>query len=346
MEGGLPRLYMASPELLDIVCCSLCRGVLEPATSGAAVVCTQCGEQYREKQGILDLNPEPSPSAQSEMAGHRILESQWIDTVPEALRPLVVDEAGEELLFSLPVLPHPELVQVPSLSRMNENAADFFELLDWMDIEPDEVILEIGAHMGWASHQLAERGAYVIASDISHQLAMTETFVKRGVRMERIHADMMDLPVQDGVLDTVFGVSVIHHANDLEQLFCTCARALKPGGRCVFFSEPVVGLHDEQRKAEFGAEEKEVGIQEHIYSIVDYVSAAKAAGLIPEVLPLSSVLRDANRRYRLLRAAWLGLLKTKVGYTGLFTCHIYPFLLRLYPRIPFPHMALICTKPM
>lgn len=332
-------------HLTDIFCCPRCRGALLDGTENTAVRCADCGAAYGFKEGILDLNPAPTAEASQEMEAHRTLEAQWMDLVPAELRDLVVGEAGEQLALSLPRLTHPDLVQIPTLARYAENADDFFELLDWMRIRSGEVVLEIGAHTGWASHHIARRGAQVIATDISHQLADTGLFLRHGVSMQRAYADMTCLPVRDGVFDTIFAVATVHHAEDLPGLLRTCARALVPGGRCVFFSEPVAGRYDTEIKEHFGAEEKALGVHEHIYTIDEYFDAARAGGLRPCILPLKSVLADPHRRYRLLRSLWLLFLKTGMGYRPLFTRHIYRFMLRFYPRIPFPHLALIFTKP-
>ena len=329
----------------DIFCCPQCRAPLQSDGDTCGAHCSRCGAAYAFREGILDLNPVPTEEASQEMEAHHALEARWMDLVPDELRDLVVGEAGEQLALVLPRLTHPDLARIPTLARFAENADDFFELLDWMRIRPGEVILEIGAHTGWASHHIARCGAQVIATDISHQLADTALFLRQGIPMLRAYADMTALPVLDGVLDTIFAVATIHHAEDLPGLFASCSRALAPGGRCVFFSEPVAGKYDAQIKEEFGAEDKAMGVHEHIYTIDEYFAAARAAGLRPAVLPLKSILRDKHRRYRLFRSLWLALLHIGIGRHPLFTRHVYRVMLRFYPRIPFPHLALVFTKP-
>jgi SAM-dependent methyltransferase len=332
------------PDITDIFCCPKCRGDLNRDMTLSACRCVRCDSLYAFEEGILNLNPEPTDAALQEMQGHRIIEDQWLDSIPEALREHLVGEAGQRLLFSLPKLPHPELFGVPSLARLSENADDFFELLDWMRVYPGEVIIEIGAHIGWASHHLAQRGAFVFATDISHQLAIANAFEQSGIAMKCVYADMESLPVREGAVNTIFAVAAIHHAQDLSAVFGGCARALCSGGRCVFFSEPVAGRYDTSIKETFGAEEKAVGIQEHIYTIDEYFEAAQQCGLIPSILPLQSVLLETTRRYKLFRSLWRVLLWAKIGYHPLFTRYIYRYMLRYYPRIPFPRLALIFVK--
>jgi SAM-dependent methyltransferase/uncharacterized protein YbaR (Trm112 family) len=333
-----------SLKIKDIFCCPACRGPLQENENASGAACITCGTAYSCKEDILDLNPEPTSTASQEIEAHRTLESQWLDSMPEELRSYLTSGGGEKLQLSLPRLPRPDLAQVASLARLAENAEDFFECLDWMHIQPGEVILEIGAHTGWASHHLALRGAQVIVTDISPQLQLTELYLRHGIPMLRAYADMMVLPVREGLLDTIFSVATIHHAEDLPGLLKACARALKPNGRCVFFSEPVAGRYDKTITETFGAEEKALGIQEHIYTIDEYFDAARTAGMKPSVLPFKNVLLDQTRHYKWFRLLWLLLLRSGIGYHPIFIRYLYRYMLRFYPKIPFPHLALVFTK--
>lgn len=335
---------MDSLLLRDIFCCPFCRGDLVADTAADAKVCSCCGKKFPFVSGILDLNPEPSATVAAEMIAHRQLEETWLETVPESLHPYVTGRAAADLLFALPRLTNPGLSAVPSLNRIAENAEDFFELLEWMQIQEGEVILELGSHIGWAAHHLARRGARVVATDVSHQLTIAEAFVAAGWPIWRTFMDMNRMPVKDGVIDTIFAVATIHHTDDLHGLFASCARVLKPMGRCVFFSEPVVGYLDPSAKAAFGSEEKQMGIQEHAYTIREYFTAARHAGLEPHILPLSGILKEPQRRYKCFRWLWQLLLKVGLGYLPPFTKFLYKYMLYAYPKIPFPRYALILYK--
>lgn len=143
------------------------------------VRCEACGAVYAVRAGILDLNPRPSDEAAAEMAAHRTLEDRWMrEVVPAELRPLLEGARGLENLLTMPHCPHPELVErVPDIRRVHEMAGDFYVLRDRLSLRGDETVLEIGSHLGWSAHRLAERAGYVVATDISHQLEIAQAFL-------------------------------------------------------------------------------------------------------------------------------------------------------------------------
>ncbi|MFP4500405.1 MAG: methyltransferase domain-containing protein [Candidatus Hydrogenedentota bacterium] len=334
-----------NPQLLDKVCCPGCRGVLEGG-GGAEVRCAACGATYAVRDGVLDLHPQPSHGAAEEMAAHEAMERRWLaEVVPPALRPLVTGEAGLANLLAMPHCAHPALIAaVPDIRRVHEMADDFYELLHRLQLHGSEHVLEVGAHLGWAAYRLAQRTGYVVASDISHQLAIAQGFVDHGPAFDRVYCDMMDLPFRPDRFDLVFGVAVAHHADDLVRLFSQCHRVLRVGGRAVFFAEPVAAVGDASAKADFGVEEKAFGVQEHIYTIDEYFTAAKAAGFTPSVLPLTGILRESGRKWPWVRRVWRASLRSGIGYWAPFTRSLYPRMLRYYPRLPFPRFALVLRR--
>jgi SAM-dependent methyltransferase len=334
----------SSPRLLALVRCPACWAELMPSEGDAR--CTGCDAVYTWRDGILDLNPRPTEEAAAEMAAHRAMEERWMrEVVPAALRPFLEGDRGLENLLAMPHCPHPELVRVvPDIRRVHEMADDFYVLRDRLRLRGDEAVLEIGAHLGWAAHRLAERAGYVVATDISHQLAIAQGFIDHGPGFDRTFCDMQVLPFGDEVFDLVFGVAVAHHSGDLAGLFARVHAVLKAGGRAVFFAEPVVAVDDEAARASFGLAEKAFGAQEHVYTIDEYFAAAHDAGLQPWVEPLPGILREPGRKWPLARKLWRGLLKTGLGYAPFFTRTLYPRMLRQYPRIPFPRFALVLEK--
>lgn len=332
--------------LLDIVRCPACGGALSLAAKPEGALCDGCGSRFGVRNGILDLHPNPVPSALQEMEAHQQLAARWLDDeVPAHLRYLFHGEHGRKIALALPNCAYPELTAASkSLGRIAALAGDYFALLDRLDLTGREIAVEIGAHTGWSAQHLAKRCQMVTATDISPQLEDAQVYLENGAPFERVFADMQVFPFSAESLDLIFGVATIHHADNLLSLFRRFRETLKPGGRAVFLDEPVAGRWDRKAVAAFGADEKELGIQEHIYTIHQYFAAARQADLVPSVLPLPGLCLDNSRRWPRMRRMTLRLLRSRQGYRPLFTRRVYPFLLKFYPRIPFPRFALVLTK--
>ena len=333
------------PWLLEVVCCPLCRGALAAETSGAR--CGGCGEVYPLREGVLDLHPSPSEESRQEMAAHEAMAARWLDEiVPEHLHVRLTGESACKLHWSLPRVEDKELAAaVPQFKRLDDIADDYFELLEWLRLERTDMVVEVGAHLGWSARYLAERAGRVVATDISPHLANAKNYWTDKARFACVYSNMAAFPFRDGSLDLIFAVATIHHLADLTGFFKHCRRALRPGGRAVFFAEPVAGRWDTEARERFGAEEKAMGIQEHIYSIGEYFNAARRAGLTPGVVPMTSLMRDPRRNWPRLRRLGLWLIKSGLGRRWLFRRVIYRLMLVFYPRIPFPHFALVLSKP-
>jgi SAM-dependent methyltransferase len=112
------------------------------------------------------------------------------------------------------------------------------------------------------------------------------------VRFERIAGDVHNLPLVNQWADAVFSCAAIHHSSRIDALFREIWRVLKPGGLLVFVSEP-------SKKASILARQPDNtetahGINEHIYSFGEYMTALRAAGFRARQLSPRSV------RYRFL----------------------------------------------
>jgi 2-polyprenyl-3-methyl-5-hydroxy-6-metoxy-1,4-benzoquinol methylase len=97
-------------------------------------------------------------------------------------------------------------------------------------------ICEIGCGGGGLARELASRGAYVSASDISTEAVrlarkINEEFIPKQVEVKEM--DACSLTYNDGSFDFVVGISILHHV-DIDKVSSEISRVLKPGGKAVF----------------------------------------------------------------------------------------------------------------
>ncbi|CAN5164772.1 hypothetical protein BH11PAT1_BH11PAT1_1510 [soil metagenome] len=84
-----------------------------------------------------------------------------------------------------------------------------------------------------------------------------------------------DLSYQNNLFDIIFIKAAVHHFENPKKGFSQMYRILKPGGKIVFFEDPVcldIPLYKKWKKDNFALEEKLLGINEHMYSINEYIS--------------------------------------------------------------------------
>jgi SAM-dependent methyltransferase len=137
--------------------------------------------------------------------------------------------------------------------------------------------LDVGCATCWSTRMICEQGAWAVALDISTGILRDgEAQFATGAYFDRIAATMTQLPFQDASFDVIFASASVHHASDLTQTFREFARVTTHTGQMVLVNEPVLGI---LRSGEsFGKDEIEQGMNEHIYRLADYVSAARSAG--------------------------------------------------------------------
>jgi ubiquinone/menaquinone biosynthesis C-methylase UbiE len=100
----------------------------------------------------------------------------------------------------------------------------------------DKRICEIGCGSGGLTRELALRGAYVSASDISVEAVslaqkINEEFIPKQVEVKEM--DACNLLYNDESFDLVVGISILHHVN-IDKALREINRVLKPGGKAVF----------------------------------------------------------------------------------------------------------------
>jgi SAM-dependent methyltransferase len=105
----------------------------------------------------------------------------------------------------------------------------------------DRTVLDFGCGSGANTLLLANRGARVVAVDISESLLRlaARRLAVNGLPSAAtfIAASAHDLPLPSNSIDVVFGIAILHHL-DLNLVSREVHRVLKPGGRAIF-QEPV-----------------------------------------------------------------------------------------------------------
>lgn len=106
-------------------------------------------------------------------------------------------------------------------------------LVDRVGIESGQEVLDIAAGTGNAAIPAAERGARVVASDLTPELfeAGRANASSAGVEIEWVEADAEALPFDDASFDVVLSTFGIMFAPRHEVAAAEAARVLRPGGR-------------------------------------------------------------------------------------------------------------------
>jgi SAM-dependent methyltransferase len=103
-------------------------------------------------------------------------------------------------------------------------------------LRPGMTILEIGCGTGYFTRELTQRGADIVAIDVSPDLLeiAKAKYSAPNVRYEIQNA--YTLTYADAMFDSVVGSSILHHL-EIEEALREIYRVLKPGGT-VYFTEP------------------------------------------------------------------------------------------------------------
>jgi SAM-dependent methyltransferase len=225
------------------------------------LVCQGCARVFPVHAGIPDFLDRADEVVAREVSG-------WHQLAGPLHEGLVATMA------SLPSYPH---VPWPHV------APDFFQIFELVDFAGGRVI-DLGAGRSWSTRFLVTlgRAREAVAVDaLTTRFLGLETadifFELDHSFFERVRADVHRLPLPDGWADAVFSCAAVHHSGDLDRLFAEVARVLRPGGRFVFICEPAKSAAVPGNRPQNA--ETEVGINEHFYSLAEYMSALRRAGL-------------------------------------------------------------------
>jgi ubiquinone/menaquinone biosynthesis C-methylase UbiE/uncharacterized protein YbaR (Trm112 family) len=221
--------------------------------------CSHCKARYSIADGIVDLLDNPPEAILREQQG-------WLTLLGETTPEL------DAQMLQLPYFDH---------EHWWPHAANFDGLMEHVCLDGKRV-LDVGSGRAWSARWLLRHGAVeVIATDILRQkyigLETADLFFEAdSVYFERVLCDMETMPFASAGFDAVFSTASIHHALDLQRTFKELNRMLRPGGLVLLTNEPVrpysypVDLSD--------SAEVVAGINEHIYTIEEWLEAAEAAG--------------------------------------------------------------------
>lgn len=236
-----------------------------------SVVCTHCGHWFAIRDGIVDLLPHPSETVVREQEG-------WHALLGET------SAALDQQMLELPYLSDP---------HWQAHAANFDGLLRRVRLNGVRM-LDLGSGRAWSARRLLAAGAgAVVATDILRAkyigLETADLLIRADGRyFERVLCAMEQPPFAPGCFDAVFSTASVHHADSLERAFAGMAHVLREDGLLLLVNEPVRcwnRVHDLASTPEVLA-----GVNEHIYTIDEWLDAAFQAGFDATLLFPSSVL--------------------------------------------------------
>lgn len=160
-------------------------------------------------------------------------------------------------------------------------------------------ILEIG---GCCSPMTTGLPAEITSLDIDMQTLQVGRMAsdRRGQRLTYVCADANELPFQSGSFDWVVMFSTLHHFADPSQVLKDLTRVLKPTGQIATLCEPLGHYYQGEIEQTF-LDELEQGINEQTFTLEEYHTIFRWAGLVPtdvviDVGSVKAILRPAPKR--------------------------------------------------
>lgn len=102
-------------------------------------------------------------------------------------------------------------------------------------IEPRDLagllVLDAGCGGGRYARLAGRHGARVVGVDLSAAVEKAAALCAELPDVSIVQADLLDLPLSEGVFDLAFSIGVLHHSPDPRRAFAQVAARVKPGGR-------------------------------------------------------------------------------------------------------------------
>jgi SAM-dependent methyltransferase len=110
------------------------------------------------------------------------------------------------------------------------NFNDYFEGIDLSGLA-GQCVLDAGCGMGRHARQVARFAGRVVAVDFSRAIDQASRNVSDLSNVDCVQADLLALPVADGVFEFVYSLGVLHHLAETERALAGLVQKLRPGGR-------------------------------------------------------------------------------------------------------------------
>ncbi len=182
---------MSLDDLLDLIRCPRCRGVLRAAEADPPRLrCQGCGEVFPIVEDVPRL------------AGETYVASfgrQW--NRYDVARP-----EEDEAVFRVKTGLDPRALA-------------------------GRLVLDAGCGGGRYARLLGQHGARVLGVDLSAAVEKAATLCRDLPNVRIVQADLLNLPLADHRFDLVFSIGVLHHSPDPRRAFAQVASKVRPGGR-------------------------------------------------------------------------------------------------------------------
>lgn len=235
------------------------------------LTCRHCLFDYTIRRGVLDTLPVLGDNLDRE---YEAFLSHYHDSQVSRL------QEEEKIVF---------IRGLPDSAGDAYTRVSFEETLRYMHPLKGERVLDLGSGLSWTSREFARQGAWTIALDlIDHQLFSAGLYTReQGCYFERVRSNMETLPFRDCCFDVVFSRASAHHSPNLIALFREISRVLVPGGRIFLSQEPIFGVFQRSALRRFGAEGRELGSTENCYTVLEWKTGIRMAGMQSRFIFLS-----------------------------------------------------------
>jgi len=114
--------------------------------------------------------------------------------------------------------------------------AEYFSLVDWSALPPNAVAVDVGCGSGrWAVEVAPRVGTLHCIDPAPDALAVAEANLTHAPNCQFHLADVGNLPLEQGSVDFVYSLGVLHHVPDTAAAIRACAQLLKPGAPLLLY---------------------------------------------------------------------------------------------------------------